>query len=327
MATAPTDRPTIVLQRWLADDTVESEAAFRRLKPMLKAEPSRIYIVPDGYTNPLRFVVDEQREELDACYKEIARLTKQLEKVGGGQNKMTEFPWGEYPELECEIARMFFVERRSFEEIEVYVEDETGIVRDNTSKPATQRLRHKAPPAGLNIEVKTGSGPTTWLEIWRIGSFNYGQNWLRRVLNYAGTLDKLERKGRIADGWNRMDVNKVFNGEARNHLRAMFHSNTLPSAAGARSEILNFAKDSGRQGTTIELMKARGLEQRRFGEILRNGDMFEANGRIINTDFADHYVNQRDPEIATEASTAKANRLRNEHRKERKASRAKASAR
>jgi hypothetical protein len=318
---------TKLLSRFVADDSHEAENAGRALKRALRGTAQRVYLIPDSYTNGLRFVVDELLLDVDRLTGEIAARDRRIEELeaGGGQNKSTTFPWDRYPEVLHRISLMMAEEGETFENIERYVEDETGIIRGKTSQPATQRLKHKSPPPSLVIDVLRGRDETSWLELWKIASIQYGDDWLKRIINYANAWNKFAkpvRKGEaksVPTRWAKTNPNNFISPEMREKLREQFHNGTLPCSRGARNEILDFVHSKGIHGVARRAMTERGLDQRRFEEILDKGSCFlmtfeDGEERFIHTDFADHYPNDAG------AQAAKVNLALSQERKAKKKS-------
>lgn len=130
------------------------------------------------------------------------------------------FPWDEWPEVLREATRMYLNSVKETD-IQKYVEGATGIVRPS-GRPINARFNNGSPPDFLNAEVLTG-GPTTWIELWQIGSSLSKKRWQKILLQSIGAYsDIVDGKQKLPNNLLKLDPNTLLTAEQISRARRLY---------------------------------------------------------------------------------------------------------
>lgn len=163
-------------------------------------------------------------EENSRLLAEIRTLRIQVNRL---ENKPTNrkageeaFPWSSWPEVEAEATRMYLASEKETD-IQIYVEKATGIMRPS-GRPINARFTNGAPPDFLEAEVLK-SGPTSWVELWKIGSTLSKKAWQLTLLQSIGAYSTISGgKKKLPRDLLKTDPNKILTEQQIRAARKLY---------------------------------------------------------------------------------------------------------
>jgi hypothetical protein len=318
----------IMLQRAVYEaGTKEGESAWAAFKRKVKGQKGKVVFLTKDFDNPLMFIVDEHEKRITALEAENKTLQETINSSGIIMKKKPEknFPWHEYPDVEEQAMRMIFERSIGNQDVIEFIDKAVPALAGKYTTHVNARFV-KGRPGRFNadIAVPTGSAPTTWLELWKIATFEYGEGWIKRVMRYANAWAKFrDKNGNIPKGWNRSDPNKFIKSGELAKLRDRFHRGDFPTA---KVELLSEIEKAGQQGLTKKQIIDLGLEQRRLQEIVKTDEIFMEGDRYVHYAFAPHFPSNLSARIAADKHLLELKVHGSEHREGRQKRRKTASA-
>jgi hypothetical protein len=300
-----TDPLYILLQRAVYEEgTHEGEASWSLFKRKARGQKGKVVFMTQDFANPLMFIVKEHEEHIERLEAENQHLREQIERSGIIMKKKPEknFPWHEYPEVEQRAMKMLFEGGSGNQEIIDYIDGAVPELAGRYTTHVNARFVKGRPNNfATEIEVKEGSGPTTWMELWKIATLEYGEGWIKRVMRYAGAWAKFKDKNTgTPKGWNRRDPNKYIGAREMAKLRERFHRGDFLTA---KVELLKEIEDAGKDGLTKEQMSDFGLDLRRLQEVVKTDEVFVEGDRHIHWSQAPLFPQNHGARIAMEKYT------------------------
>jgi hypothetical protein len=289
------ERVTALLHRAMNDPGPEGRNAFDMFVTKAKAKGGIVYFLTEEENDdPLMFVVNEGRRRIADLEQEVAILKAALDDVGAAPKKAKKFPWEKYPEIEQRAFEMRFYEKVPVNDIAAYIEDRAPEAIGNSTF-LNQRFIQGRPSPSFGIEVKTGSEPTDWAELWKIGTREHADGWIQRVMRNSKAWEKFHQEGRVPKDWSKYDPNKLIGSREIKTLREMYHSNAILSAG---KELESLIETAGREGITKADLKAKGVGGRRF-DIEKQGVIFMIDGgKYVHYSFAHWFPDNAAAQIA-----------------------------
>lgn len=277
------------------DDDHEGMIAFSKFKQRVKNTTGTIFFFTEDFSNPLMFIVKDQKEQISQLETENEQLKKQISLAGSApkKHKMISFPWDKYQDIELRAYQMRFIEKCSVSEIMDYIIDHAPEAEGNTTF-INQRFVQGRPSPSFCIEVKQGSETIDWSELWKIGTREHADGWIQRVMRYGNGWEAFNLGGNVPHDWIKLDPNKFINAKGRKTLRELYHSNGFQSAG---KELETLVEKAGKDGTTREELKNLGISSRRF-EIEKQSVIFQNEGKYVHYSFAHHYPNNLAAQVA-----------------------------
>lgn len=284
----------VLLRRALDDDGPEGKVAWGMFAKRAKGKPGHIFYMTEDYTNPLMFVVEQYEQRIAELERINAHLQSALNAAGVSpkKQKAKSFPWEKYPQVELEAFRMIFERRRPMAEVKDYVRDHAPEAEGNTTFINQRFIQGR--PNNIPIEVKKGSGETSWSELWKIGTLSHADGWIQRVMRYGSGWEKFQQEGHVPKDWSRTDPNKFIDAAGRKNLRDLYHSNGFPAAG---DELEGLVREAGADGITTEELKKMGIGGRRF-DIRHRDVIFDEGGRWYHQSFGFQFPDNKKAAVA-----------------------------
>lgn len=160
--------------------------------------------------------------------KEKQRLTARLRKYEPVESSSVRsrkageptFPWDDFPDVLQRATEMYLNSVKE-NDIQTYVENATGITRPS-GRPINARFTNGSPPEFLNARV-LDSGPTSWVELWKIGSAICKKRWQLMLLKSIGAYDTIsDGKQKLPTGLLKMNPNDLLTKEQISLARRLY---------------------------------------------------------------------------------------------------------
>jgi hypothetical protein len=288
MAVSANEPLYVLLRRAMNDSGNEGDIAWNKFVERANNIPGSIFFLTKEFSNPLMYVVEEYEQRIKDLESRNEHLQRQFDEAGIPlkKQKVASFPWEKYPEIEVRAFEMRFKEKKPVATIIDYILQHCPEAEDNTTF-VNQRFVHNRPSSSFNIEVKTGSEPIDWAELWKIGTCERTDRWIQRVIYYGGGLDKFLKDGLVPKEWPKVDPNKIINAKGRKTLRDLFHHGFLSPV----KELESFIEEAGPTGITHKELLQRGADHRRFDELENQSVIFKDNDQWVHYGFGHLFAN------------------------------------